>query len=149
MNTKKRIPIEDITWIYDGGKETLEMINNNNRTSQMLTTSGTTNKGGKWYQIGEEKRHWISFNPDKFNPHNLEAFYKRVEKVELADSSPSEIITYYRQYFKGLEKGDQTLFFSFSQFDEWIQVNGKWKSKYGEGQNPNKKAWKDFNNDDK
>ncbi|KLL03427.1 MAG: hypothetical protein MRERV_41c001 [Mycoplasmataceae bacterium RV_VA103A] len=57
-------------------------------------------------------------------------------------------ITYYRQFFKGLEKGDQTLFFSFSQFDEWIQVNGKWRSKYGEAKNTNKKPWKDFNNND-
>lgn len=47
MNTNKKIPIEDITWIYDGVNKTLEMINNNNRTSQMLTVSGATNKGGK------------------------------------------------------------------------------------------------------
>lgn len=147
--TNKRIPIEDITWIYDGEKETCEMVNSNNHTSQILTVSGTTNKGGKWYQIGEEKRHWISFNPDKFNPHNLEVFYKRIERKEIADGTTTDFITYYRQYHKGLEKGDHTLFFSFSQFDEWIQVEGKWKSKYGEGQNQNKQPWKEFNNDDK
>jgi len=145
--TNKRIPIEDIQWIYDGKNQTCEMMINGR--SRVLTISGTTDKGGNWYQIGEEKRHWISFNPDKFNPSNIEAFYKRTEIKELADGTRTYFITYYRQYFKGLEKGDQTLIFSFSQFDEWIQENGKWKSKYGEAKNANKKPWKDFNNDDK
>ncbi|CAG8829078.1 30337_t:CDS:1, partial [Racocetra persica] len=42
----------------------------------------------------------------------------RVEKKELADGTITDFITYYRQYHKGLERGDRVLIFSFSQFDE-------------------------------
>ncbi|RHZ35780.1 hypothetical protein GvMRE_Ic5g56 [endosymbiont GvMRE of Glomus versiforme] len=125
----KRTNISDITWIYDKENETLH-IQERNQPERELTVKGTTNKGGKWYQVDEERRHWISFNPDKFNNQNVEVFYKCVNyDRDLTDFWEPQEITYYRKMFKGVERGDGTIIFSFSEFDEWILENGKWKSK--------------------
>jgi len=113
------MPLPTTTFIYFT-KANLCFVKKNQRFTRELTIKGPTTYhsaiNGTWFQVNHLTNHWIAFYNKN---HTWEAFYKWVSQGE---------IKYYRKVFKT----DNTLLvFNFTKSDEWIKVNGKWKTKNG------------------
>jgi len=113
--------LQTTTFIYFP-KANLCLVKKNNRSIRELTIKGSTTYhetiNGTWFQVSKLTNHWIAFHDKK---NTWEAFYKWVSR--------KGEIKYYRKVF-ATENDKVLLVFSFTESDEWVKVDGKWRSKY-------------------